>query len=117
MSESSLEPAPVIVLPYFAGSGTLDNDPTGRGAVIGLTLDLSRAHLTRAFLEAAGYELGSIVAAYTAGGVPVGQIRAVGAGATNRSLLASVPPRPAFPSRPPSATRPLAGQHCSPVLG
>jgi xylulokinase len=102
MSESSLEPAPVIVLPYFAGSGTLDNDPTGRGAVIGLTLDLSRAHLTRAFLEAAGYELGSIVAAYTAGGVPVGQIRAVGAGATNpitlgiRASAAGVPLTPAL---------------------
>jgi sugar (pentulose or hexulose) kinase len=61
LSESSTEPPPVIVLPYLAGSGTLDNDPSGRGAVIGLTLDLSRAQLTRAFLEAAGYELASIV--------------------------------------------------------
>jgi xylulokinase len=87
LSESSPEPPPVIVLPYLAGSGTLDNDPNGRGAVIGLTLDLSRAQLTRAFLEAAGYELGSIVAAFTATGVPVGQIRAVGAGASSPITL------------------------------
>jgi xylulokinase len=87
LSESSPEPSPIIVLPYLAGSGTLDNDPSGRGAVIGLTLDHSRAQLTRAFLEAAGYELGSIVAAFTATGVPVGHIRAVGAGANNPTTL------------------------------
>ena len=102
LAESSTEPPPVIVLPYFAGSGTLDNDPSGRGAVIGLTLDLSRAQLTRAFLESAGYELGSIVAAFTANGVPVGQIRAVGTGASNpitleiRASAAGVPLRPAL---------------------
>ncbi|HEU4908530.1 MAG TPA: FGGY family carbohydrate kinase [Propionibacteriaceae bacterium] len=102
MSESSPEPPPVIVLPYLAGSGTLDNDPTGRGAVVGLTLDLGRAQLTRAFLEAAGYELGAIVAAFSSAGVPVGQIRAVGAGAANpttlaiRTSAAGVPLTPAF---------------------
>jgi xylulokinase len=102
LSESSTEPPPVIMLPYLAGSGTLDNDPSGRGAVIGLTLDLSRAQLTRAFLEAAGYELASIVAAFTATGVPVGQIRAVGTGASDRVTLgirasaAGVPLRPAL---------------------
>jgi xylulokinase len=102
LSESSTEPPPVIVLPYLAGSGTLDNDPSGRGAVIGLTLDLSRAQLTRAFLEAAGYELASIVAAFTATGVPVGQIRAVGTGASDRVTLgirasaAGLPLRPAI---------------------
>lgn len=87
LSESSSEPSPIIVLPYLAGSGTLDNDPSGRGAVIGLTLDHSRAQLTRAFLEAAGYELGSIVTAFAAAGVPVGHIRAVGAGASNPITL------------------------------
>jgi xylulokinase len=102
MSEASPEPPPVIVLPYLAGSGTLDNDPTGKGAVIGLTLDLSRPQLTRAFLEAAGYELGAIIAAFSSAGVPVGQIRAVGAGAASPTILAirtsaaGVPLTPAF---------------------
>jgi xylulokinase len=86
-SELSPEPPPIIVLPYLAGSGTLDNDPTGRGAVIGLTLDLTRPQLTRAFVEAAGYELGNIVAALTAADLPVGQVRAVGAGASNPITL------------------------------
>jgi xylulokinase len=88
LSESSSEPPPMIVLPYLAGSGTLDNDPTGRGAVVGLTLDVSRSQLTRAFLEAAGYEVGSIVDALTAADVPVGRIHAVGTGAANPSTLA-----------------------------
>jgi xylulokinase len=83
ISESSAEPPPIIVLPYLAGSGTLDNDPNGRGAIIGLSLELTRSQLTRAFLEAAGYELGGIAAAFTAAGVPIGQIRAVGTGAVN----------------------------------
>ncbi|MFL6044050.1 MAG: L-fuculokinase [Propionibacteriaceae bacterium] len=102
LSESSAEPPPILVLPYLAGSGTLDNDPTGRGAVIGLTLDLSRPQLTRAFLEAAGYELGSIVAAFTAADVPVGQVRAVGTGAVSpvtlaiRASAAGVPLTPAL---------------------
>jgi xylulokinase len=102
LSESSAEPPPILVLPYLAGSGTLDNDPTGRGAVIGLTLDLSRPQLTRAFLEAAGYELGSIVAAFAAADVPVGQVRAVGTGAVSpitlaiRASAAGVPLTPAL---------------------
>jgi xylulokinase len=115
LSELSPEPPPIIVLPYFAGSGTLDNDPTGRGAVLGLTLDVSRAQLTRAFLEAAGYELGSIVAAFTTAGLRVGQVRAVGAGANNPITLASAPPLLACPSLQRSATRPLEGQHSLPA--
>ena len=97
------------MLPYLAGSGTLDNDPNGRGAVIGLTLDLSRAQLTRAFLEAAGYELGSIVAAFTATDVPVGQIRAVGAGASNPITLGIRASAAGVPLTPPWATRRLGG--------
>jgi sugar (pentulose or hexulose) kinase len=106
------------VLPYLAGSGTLDNDPSGRGAVIGLTLDLSRAQLTRAFLEAAGYELGNVVAAFTATDMPVGQIRAVGAGATNpialgiRASAAGVPLSPALGNASARGAALLAGVGC-----
>ncbi len=81
LSAPSAEPPRVIVLPYLAGSGTLDNDPDGRGAIVGLTLDSTRDELTRAFLESAGYELGSIVAAFRAADLDVGDVRAVGSGA------------------------------------
>ena len=82
------EPPSLIVLPHLAGSNTLDNDPTGSGAIIGLTLDTTRAELTRAFLEAAGYELDVLVEAFTAEGLTVGDIRAVGTGATSSASLA-----------------------------
>jgi sugar (pentulose or hexulose) kinase len=100
LSESSTEPAPVVVLPYLAGSGTLHNDPTGRGAIVGRTLDLDRPQLTRAFLEAAGYELGSIVTAFETAGVPVGQVRAVGAGATDPITLGIRASAAGFPLTP-----------------
>ncbi|MFY1636274.1 FGGY-family carbohydrate kinase [Solwaraspora sp. WMMB335] len=81
-------PAEVLVLPYLAGSGTLDNDPRARGAVVGLTLETSRAQLARAFLEASAFELHKIIAAFAARCVPVGAVHAVGGGARHAASLA-----------------------------
>ena len=81
------EPPDAVVLPYLAGSGTLDNDPAARGAIAGLTLALTRAQLTRAFVEAAGYELAAIVDAFGAAGVEIGQLRAVGTGARDPAAV------------------------------
>lgn len=85
-------PAPVpprlIVLPYFTGSGTLDNDTRARGVIAGLTLTTTRAELSRAFLEATGYELAKIVEAFASAGIDTGRIFAVGSGAANRAALA-----------------------------
>jgi sugar (pentulose or hexulose) kinase len=81
------EPSNVLVLPHFAGSGTLDNDPDARGAVFGLTLETTREQLARAFLEAFGFEIRKIVEALSRRGVPVGEVHAVGGGARSlRSL-------------------------------
>jgi sugar (pentulose or hexulose) kinase len=81
------EPPEVLVLPHFAGSGTLDNDPRARGAVFGLTLETTREQLARAFLEAFGFEIRKIVDALSQRGVPVGKVHAVGGGAGSlRSL-------------------------------
>lgn len=87
LSDVSRGPASVLVLPYLAGSGTLDNDPTARGAIVGLTLDTSKADLARGFLESAGFELRKIVRAFEERGTPVGDIRAVGTGATSAQSL------------------------------
>jgi xylulokinase len=81
------EPSDVLVLPYFAGSGTVDNDPHARGAVFGLTLETTREQLARAFLEAFGFEIRKIVDALGQRGVPIGEVHAVGGGARSvRSL-------------------------------
>jgi sugar (pentulose or hexulose) kinase len=81
LSQPSADPPPLLVLPYLAGSGTVDNDPLGRGAVLGLTLETTRDQLTRALLESAGFELAKIVDVLADRGLATGEIVAVGAGA------------------------------------
>lgn len=83
------EPSALLVLPYLAGSGTLDNDPAATGLIAGLTLDASRADVALALVEAAGFELGKILAALDARGLDVGGIVATGGGAGNLSALRS----------------------------
>ncbi|WP_377645297.1 L-fuculokinase [Oryzobacter terrae] len=87
LDAASEVPAALLVLPYLAGSGTLDNDPAARGAVVGLALDTTRADLARAFLEAGGYELRKIAAGLADLGIVVGAVLAVGAGALSRRSL------------------------------
>ncbi|GGL30208.1 hypothetical protein H9L10_08920 [Phycicoccus endophyticus] len=88
LASAAQDPSPVLVLPYLAGSGTLDNDPAATGAVIGLTLETTRPALARAFLEAAGFELRRIARELRARAVEVGDLWAVGGGAAHAGSLA-----------------------------
>lgn len=81
------QPSALIALPYFTGSGTLDNDTEARGAIVGLSLTTDRTQLARAFLESSGFELAKITAAFLNAGVDIGEVRAVGSGSTNRAAL------------------------------
>ncbi len=86
--DPSPAPSSVMVLPYFVGSGTLDNDPTARGAIVGLTLDTTRSELSRAFLESGALELAKIADALAEkAGLRIGDIVSVGGGAANRQAL------------------------------
>jgi Sugar (pentulose and hexulose) kinases len=92
MKELFSAPAPtaprLLVLPYFAGSGTLDNDPGARGIIAGLTLSTTTADLARAFLESSGFELAKILELLSVCQVEVGAVNAVGGGAANGRALA-----------------------------
>ncbi len=88
VAEMAAAPPDLLVLPYLAGSGTLDNDPAARGVVYGLTLAATRPELTRAFVEAAGFELASITDALVDVGLSVPAINACGTGATDTRTLA-----------------------------
>lgn len=79
-------PTEVLLLPYFTGSGTLDNNPYARGVISGLSLDTRPADLVRAMYESSGYEAAKILDALS-GQVRVTGIRAVGAGSGNRAAL------------------------------
>jgi xylulokinase len=93
-------PPPLLVLPYMVGSGTLDNDPSAKGVIAGLTLNTTKEELGRAFVEAAGFELAKIVDALEQRHIKVGEIVAVGSGSANshaldiRASAAGVPLQP-----------------------
>ena len=79
----SLEPGAggLIALDYWLGNRTPIRDPLARGALVGLTLYHTPAHIYRAFLEAAAYGNYHIVETYREAGVEVSEIVASGGGA------------------------------------
>lgn len=81
------EPPSLLVLPYLAGSGTLDNDPGARGVFHGLTLETTIPELARAVVEGAGFEFAKIIDAFAARDVAVGMLRVSGGGAQNEAAL------------------------------
>lgn len=71
----------LVALPYFSGSRTPLNDDRARGAIVGLTLSHTEAHVYRAILEGVGYGFRHNVEAMDAADVPISRIFAIGGGA------------------------------------
>jgi glycerol kinase len=75
------------MVPAFVGLGAPYWDPDARGAIFGLTLDASAAHLARAALEAVAYQTSDLADAMRRDGAEVaGTIRIDGGMAANRWL-------------------------------
>ena len=74
-------PAPVLVLPHFAGSGTPTLDTSSRGAIVGLTFATDRAALAKAILEGLTFELRINLDLLREAGVAIQELHAVGGGA------------------------------------
>lgn len=81
----SNRPSKLLILPYFAGSGTLENDAAATGAIVGLTFDTQREDLVKAILEGITYEQALCLRYLRERDVPVHWLNAVGGGA--RSAL------------------------------
>jgi glycerol kinase len=74
----------VYMVPAFVGMGAPYWDPDARGAIFGLTLDATAAHLARAALEAVAYQSLDLTEAMVAdGGAPPAAIRVDGGMAAN----------------------------------
>jgi glycerol kinase len=74
----------VFMVPAFVGLGAPHWDPDARGAIFGLTLDATQAHLARAALESVGFQTMDLVDAMVAdGGKPLATIRVDGGMAAN----------------------------------
>ncbi|HEX6661241.1 MAG TPA: glycerol kinase GlpK [Sphingomicrobium sp.] len=77
----------IYMVPAFVGLGAPHWDPQARGAIYGLTLGASGAHLARASLEAVGYQTLDLIEAMKADGAsPPAEIRLDGGMAANAWL-------------------------------
>ena len=77
----------VVVVPAFTGLGTPYWDPQARGTILGLTLGSTKAHVTRATLEAIALQTRDVVETMQQeSGVALQELRADG-GATANALL------------------------------
>ena len=74
----------VYMVPAFVGLGAPYWEPDARGAIFGLTLDATGAHIARAALEAVAYQTRDLLQAMVAdGSSPPGAIRVDGGMAAN----------------------------------
>ena len=77
----------VYMVPAFVGLGAPHWDPEARGAIFGLTLDATGAHLARAALEAVAYQTRDLIEAMSNDwGTPLTAVRVDGGMAANAWL-------------------------------
>lgn len=78
----------VYVVPAFVGLGAPYWDPHARGAVLGLTRGVTRAHVTRAALESLAYQTRDVVEIMAAeAGTAVEELRVDGGASANDFLM------------------------------
>jgi xylulokinase len=86
--EAGPEPTGILYYPYLAGCAAPWPEPRMRAAFIGLDDEHTRAHIVKAVLEGAAYEVEAVRrAAETATGVNTDRIRAVGGGTMNKGWM------------------------------
>lgn len=73
----------LVVLPHFQGSGPPDTNPSAKCTIYGLSLQHTKAHIIRSFLEAIAMSLCRIVEAVEEMGIEVKEIRSLSGGANS----------------------------------
>jgi glycerol kinase len=87
LAESVSDSAGVCFVPAFTGLGSPYWDPYARGAILGLSRGVGRAHLARAAVEAMAFQTADVIDAMTAAsGATVAELRVDG-GASVMDLL------------------------------
>ena len=79
--EAFNKPTDIFVLPHFAGTGTPYMDVSAKGAILGLTFDVTPGILYKALMEGVVYEMFYNVECLEQAGIPIKGLRAVGGGA------------------------------------
>ena len=75
------EPGDMLLLPYFVGSGSVYEDPTATGAIVGLSFNSQRKDIVRAILEGLTYEQALVLRNLDALNIEINQLTAIGGGA------------------------------------
>lgn len=83
LAQSVADSGGVQIVPAFAGLGAPHWQPDARGAILGLTLGTTRAHLARAALEAVANQSAELQRAFAADGVHWSRLRIDGGMAAN----------------------------------
>jgi glycerol kinase len=79
----------VVVVPAFTGLGSPHWDPEARGAIVGLSRGIGRAHLARATIEAMGFQVRDVIDAM-GGTATAPSVLRVDGGASAMDLLLQV---------------------------
>ncbi|MBD3266156.1 hypothetical protein GF373_05755 [bacterium] len=85
--EAAKEPTKLLVLPHFTTSGVPHFDTRAKGAMVGLTLNTTKAEITRGILEGITYEMRQCVELLKQAGGEVKTLRATGGGAKSAYWL------------------------------
>lgn len=86
-------PSALLALPYLHGERTPHNDPTARGAIVGLTASTETADIAQAMMEAVAFSLADGLAVLGLPAVAATELGFIGGGARSRfwgGLIASV---------------------------
>jgi glycerol kinase len=86
LARSVADSAGVTIVPAFTGLGAPHWDPDARGAILGLTLGSTRAHIVRAALEAVANQSFELQRAFAADGIDWSSLRIDGGMAANGFL-------------------------------
>lgn len=86
-SEASDKPSKLLVLPHFTTSGVPHFDTKTKGAILGLTLNTTKAEVTRALLEGLTYEMRMCVDLLKEAKGEIHTLRATGGGAKSAYWL------------------------------
>ena len=88
LATSVPDTAGCFVVPAFTGLGAPYWDQYARGAILGLTRGVTRAHLVRATLESLAYQTADVLAAMSAdAGVPLAALQVDGGASANNFLM------------------------------
>ncbi len=83
----------VFFLPYLMGERSPHNDPSARGAFIGMSMDTTRADMTQAVLEGVAFALRDSFEVAKSQGIPVTSTRICGGGAKSslwKKMIANI---------------------------